>query len=987
MADLLASLTPQQPQLLDSLFEADQTTTSPVFSPEYTDKVARMAALTEVDPTEAGASETISKLTEQYKASIELSGDNAVRTAAAAKQRKARIDSLIDLYSNPDPALDLDGTIGAAARNLALRAVTETEEQHKKDALERQAIAKIQDMAQTDPTQAAVRLNNLENGWPLDMVLENMTKRLILEREIQKAAVAKEDQPWMLDFADFMMQMLPLNYSMGKVGNVDLPGLTKGWLDNLQPGNRINAERSSLWNLPSHEFADVFEKQVLPSLKENSTLFGFHDRAEYLNLLTQMRQTDSPFEHNAVALFDNLGGIGVGTATKYSLGVGRMLIANGARKQAGDLATHALVVGAQDGVEAMAAKTGLQADEVASLTLPGAVNPSPVVSVPLTGETTAVMDRTNQLIQNLPEFLPTERFVSLDEMSGAIEAAKKRLSTEFSRPLANVVVENETLTTGSRVTTLDITLGTKDGYAFATKGAANRYMAGLGEAGEVIQDESGGWFVKIKKNMPETGFYVEGLDPNKGKFFGLKLDNPILNTIINSRLLQDSFVADLAQASGNKVSRMLKEVVKPLADDLNKLGKSEKRDLAQVMMKGERESTWYTVDELQVLYQRAYKRNPTDRELAAYQAVRDANDLEWRFRNDDLYMNKVIKGFETASIDLGDVGRSIERRNALVDRHLTDLPKLRVYNVAEGIHYTRGQLTKETLDRLKAEGYVLVQFDEATTLLDGTKIRAFLVKAKDAKFEPLRRDQLPYRAGGHRFYKDKYYSKQAVKGRQPDTLEEYLDSPNTYIAGSKAEIDWWNGKMEAARKLYNDIVDDGRIPQAQHFEDILNERGLPTPDEFLDKIDEGVFQKDTPFVTLYDRELPDEYVKANPDALAFNQDETGFNGWLRTNGRMYYSGKGEILKDWRGDAAEVLDPFEAINKSLKNVANLSSFTDYKISSVERWVDTFKDYLADYNPQASALHNFSNAQFNKNSQFARIAESAEKQRQIIRRTLD
>jgi hypothetical protein len=340
---------------------------------------------------------------------------------------------------------------------------------------------------------------------------------------------------------------------------------------------------------------------------------------------------------------------------------------------------------------------------------------------------------------------------------------------------------------------------------------------------------------------------------------------------------------------------------------------------------------------------------------------------------DVTYKEKVLKGFQTVKFSIPQA--SDFYGNALVDRTLEKGSPNRIYNTFTGEHLTE-KLSPEQLTKLRDEGYILVDTDQAIKLPDGTRIKTFLVRAKDAEVKGLSRYQLAYRAGGHRFYEGKYFAKQTAWHVQPDTGQKVLLNPNTYVNGTNAEVGAWVEKMEAAREAYNRGSDEA-------LESILGEDGAA---QFKQDIKDGNISADTAFEVKYDREMPTEYVTKNADALDYSDhDEAGFSGWLRTNGRMYYSGKGDILRDWRGENAKTIDSFKAINNAIMNVANLSSFSDFKITAAERWVNKYKDFLDNTVKGESDYSRFTRGHIRKDVD-ERVKQAAEAQRDIIRRNI-
>ena len=967
MADLLQGLT-NKPDALSGLVPSAETPTV-TSNPDFT---ARLAAVGDVDVGAQMGAE-VEALTEEYRQQIEVSGDNLLRTQAASRQNEAKLRALTNIAANPT---EEDMALVEGARHAAGRVIADGIERDKEDALERRAIQQIQDLASTDPTQAKIRLNNLELGDAEDIIADYHTKKLILQREIDRAGIEKKDQAWFFDAVDFVMTAIPFNYSAGSVGNVDFPELVKSWGDNLLSGRRKRAEAAGLFNMSAPDMAKYVREELIPNVKKNSTLFGYHSRSEELSILSEIADTPSTFETNAWNTIDNFGGISAARLGKIA-SIPRIMVKNGARKQAGEAVARAVDVAMKEGAEKAAAKTGITPEEVADASLASAVNPSPSLNIPLSGETGLAADRAAMLEAKIKGALPSDRFASEEEVKGAIDKAVKEVEAEHGNPIADVKVNEIQLSTGSKVRDLELTFGKAEGGAFKTKKAAQAFLNSIDDAGEIVRDESGGYFVKITRNMPETGAYVQPLNPGQGSFLGVKSGGPIMDNILNARLVGDKLLADQAQRGTNQLNRIIKTVLKPITERINKMNARSKEHVGFLLSKSRKDGVWLDRDIRDIVSERTINRPLTDIEHDAYEAAREAQDLEYMMRNDAIYTEKHIKGMSTVSFNTGQ--HEIKLENAFVNRMLDTAPAERSYNVTQGIHYT-SKIDEATLAQLKAEGYILVTLEDAVKMFDETRVKSFFVKASEVTSQPLKRTQLPYRAGGHTYYGDKHFAKQAVKRLQPDTKSELFDNPNTYAVGTKAEIDFWTRKMEAARIAYKDMVKSGNV-DPEMLDDILEGTSIDGR-KFVDNMEKGVFEAETEFVTKYDRELPDEYVGANDFV------EDGMNGYLRTNQRMYTGGKGEDLMDFMGREANIIDPYQAINKSLMNVANMSSFSDYKLSAMERWVNTYargSKKFFDFKPGASESAIFSEARALPGVS-QDIVNKANKQRDLIKRTI-
>jgi len=958
------------------LFENPVNVPDPTQDPEDIRRTAQMAVLAGASEEAEGIFASLDSQVEIISREIELVGESSVRRQIAADRNARRmrdVEGVIkDNLPNGDPELVQGATIAYA--NLAQLDAAEEEAY----AMEQEAVRRVQELAASgDITQSRIMLSNLEHGNALDVIQDYSAKQQILETALRRAQFDVENQSWMRHAVDFILAAVPL-YSPSRTGNVPIADHVKNWYDSFFAGERFRNEADALWDMPISEFSRFVNTDFIENIYENTTLLGYTNQTERLELLTGLvSRTPSAFETNAWSAVDIGGFVPWTQAFKLGGAIPSMMVRAGARREAAELTARAALDIIQDS-SAAAGRSGMTADNVANNLKVSAIADEGLPSrIPLAVDTGAIIRRSRELLARLPELEQTSRLAP-NEMEDALRVVTERLERQYGQPIKDVIPSYETLSDNSRVSRVTFVLGRKEGGGFADEVQANQYLGSIGETGLAIQDESGQWFAQMTHDLPEAGFMSNLLNvktPSPARF------------LLSARNIGDIDLSNAAMVAGNKRNKMLKTLVEPYSNVFRSLRGNESEAVRQVLQAGESLGTWFNKDQIETLYQRRWNRAPNERELRAYQAARDINDIEWTLRNEAMHKERLLKGYRSVTMDTG-IG-VIDRANALIDFELKSAIKGRVYDVSLGRHYVDG-VDAAKLARMRNQGYRLVTLEAPMRLDDGTTIRAFLAKGKDMVADNLQLEQVPYRAGGHRMYNGKYFVKQAVRGVQPDTGREFLDTPNTYIAAAtRAEADFWARRMEAARLAHLDGADLGVL------DDILGgHAGLPSAKEFVRLMDDasGPFQRDTPFKTYYDREMPEEYLRTSEGVEFLEPDDSGFNGLMRTQGRMYTGRKGEHLPDYMGERAPLLDPFETINRSLMNISSLSSFNDYKLQAVERWMKTFGRYL-DVRPgdglaDASDLRKFMEAPLIKggNDEIERIRSAALAQRQIIKRVL-
>lgn len=484
-----------------------------------------------------------------------------------------------------------------------------------------------------------------------------------------------------------------------------------------------------------------------------------------------------------------------------------------------------------------------------------------------------------------------------------------------------------------------------------------------------VQDESGQWFIKVAMDVPETGHYSDLLRD--------KASNLASRRLLSARSTIDDDLLDAAVVGANRRTRIIESVIKPYERELRRLKGPERRTLAEIWQKGNNEARWFNQTEFESEYFKQTGVKPSERVWRAYQSTIEMNDIEHTLRNDALYKDKVTRGFETVTFD--GLGISGNRVNARVG---SELPSNEgVYDIASGTYYKPGELGE------LPEGWRVIKLDKPQITEQGHRLRTLVGPKNSFRIAPLRRDQLGYRAGGHRMYRGDRFVKQARRGVQPDG-QQYWDNPITLIVGrTRAEVQEWADRMNIAREMLQDaedITDPDLLRQID--ETVFQGRaGFPSAREFVQQVEEGKLSLDLPFEALGDRQLPSAYNRRSPsDIDLVDEDTAGYESWLSSQNRMYYGRRGdEALPDWTGQTAPTLDMFEVMNRSLQNVANLSGLSDFKQEAMERWARTYGQYT-DVREGASPAEVFVNGRINTND--TSIIQGAESSREAIRNIL-
>ena len=532
--------------------------------------------------------------------------------------------------------------------------------------------------------------------------------------------------------------------------------------------------------------------------------------------------------------------------------------------------------------------------------------------------------------------------VSGDAVNTLGPAEIRNIASEISRDIPELKVIEGLRTTGARA---------KAEFNAEAFGKPDDFTGGsipeidavkLRNRTETIRDMSGQWFNEIEIDMPEAGWLTGKLEPEQHGFLGKMLGR----WASSAARTTDPILHGMAVESGAYLNRAARTIDNQMMEVFRKLPKRSKDVVREIVNRGVIHERTFTPEEFDILVERGWGRKGTEAEHAAYKDKLLFDDIDWELRNTAMYLDGLQKGKSTIKFTTR-YGAEFEE-DAVVRMNLDQLevPKQRVYDVSRNKHYVHGRnsLDTKTLKTMHNNGYVMVDLPEAIRLPEGVTVNRLLIKKTDIEISPLKQNQLAYTPGGHRMYTSRYFVKQGRKGVQQDTGTEFLLSPQTHrTAENIAEGNKWAEVMIKARIA----VKENRGISAQELDDdiFLHDKRFPDGQEFLNGVTDGRFELEHPFETVFDREMPSMYNTSGEDVTRFfNEDELGINGYYRTTGRMYTSAKGEILRDTKGEVADVLDPFDTLSKSLQQVSRQVGLFNYKLNALERFQNTYKQFM-------------------------------------------
>jgi hypothetical protein len=987
--------------------ESEATTNDNVATPSRTATTALALIQQSHQATIDDLSSTLGKAMDQATQIIQSGQEATTRMQAVIAGTQDRMKGLQGIVGTQDPQT---GQLFTPELVKNVQQTTAADRANRIDDLsysstEEAAVHAIQEkLAAGDEVGARALYNRLDpaKATSFGVMKDFYTRNLVIANAIEKAGVDAQSESALhkvLTTIASLPESFTLKTARSLWGNVQsgTGGYSSSLLRGLfDPGGELGKQVLAWQSMPVEQQAKYLPK-LLANIQSNSSYAGIlSDPGKANELLAAFKGGVDTWQRSEMDAGNALDMVliaplfkGVGTALTHGSDI---ITGMGARSAATNRVANAFEIASKDGLPAMTQQTAVVPDELIEQGLPRSVNPllmpeskpitrgdllsstakiNPDFTVPNIQPVSRAGDVADQVayareVLNSPEFQMIQspnRFFSPEEKGVAIQNTLDTIKARTNSNVLDYTPEDVRLSNGQQITQLDVTLN----KSFASQDEARLWLHNQGYGADVtnvVEDTSGLFFPRVKMYMRETGFYTNDLNPPNQHYVARWLGS---NTVTSDPKL----FAKGTQAG--QVQQQWMREIKDLNKTVTKLSPTDRTYLREVVQKGVNEARWLSPTEFDTVWERATGSLPSGKVKAAYLNYRTADEIDFEMRNANSLADLATRGVEKVRFDA--LGTDINKLGIV--EHDLKVPDEPMLHISTGVTIKPGDMTEARLKELEGEGHFIVTTEDPVKLKDGNYYRKFLVNKTELEANQLPDYVLPYSEGGHRVYADKFFVKQAKYIQTADGVKR-LDKPQVYVTGAtKADVARWAQQMELARLAVRDGKD------AAYLDDNIfkGQRGLPSGDDFMKGIQDGTWNTDYPFEALFDRELPVEYAKGGGKFA----DESGANGFYRTNGQLYYSAKGDVLKNVNGDLAPTIDPFKMQNNALFNVARLSSFDDFKTSAVQRWVNTYGQFL-EYNQNASPAEIFNSATVSRGAN-RELVHQIEGQREAIKRMLN
>lgn len=916
----------------------------------------------EVQRTEGGVNEKVNQakfadpemdttvLQAQYQNGEDQSVDSLVgmkRQADAMKAQQAVVDELVK--SGGDLSGYLDG-------------VQKVNEDYSKNAVVKEYARRFANQVGTE----AYQLKEADTVDPeityraLD-VIDEWTAKASIVRDVVDQTVAKyNDKSLLGKVGSVVGTMIPFADWYARNDAV-------AEVQGILPGNNLKEQLQYLWSLPVDEIGPTLQKAI----DEAST---FSDLGGMLFAQAFQRYSSSDqFMDNAFGVMDVASVVPVTKLVKAGKAAGvltrdtmKSVIRNGAKPAEilNDLG-HTAEAAAETAVRTKVLETGIKtANEVADH-LPTLLNPDKEILGArnvsnatrrylyegATKRASVVEAALRHGINDVNMLTDSERAVLYRSVIEEIQKTHPHIK--------NSIVDAKTVVTPAdksaiNVDSVTFRFGKTNGEGFKTEQSAKTWASrNLGITDTEVVQEGDRFWLETTKPIPASD-----------NLWDLKLDtthqSPDLG-FLGQALYSDSYklspeqIADRRGVSDNVefLSHLTKELGKPLTS----LRKGDMQDfmdtfqsISDSLLKDKGKKSWPDVDGFIDAFQNTHNRMPSEKQIDAYTAARQINDLDYVARDLSLLKKKMRLGIQRFEIPGAKPFEGIPRKE--IPWGSGDYFSVRAVD-KDGLTLKRATNATKTdsearkfMDQKLDEGWTLIQSAEGS-LLHGPKGKearsTFVLVQAPKRRNVLLGESVNYNPGGHLINKYPYYAKVPKVRTATNGSLQYMGDTTFFNFRTEKEGREITKRLNEA----NDLRKAGR--QAEFEKYVTDYFPELTPEDFKN-VDHGFYFTKSGLSTSKSGFQPDNMV---------NLEDNVFNVTGQLSGRflgerdstnvkaLVQEGDGVI----RAKAARVLNPMEALSTGVRDALDRRLMGDYIDKSANTFIREFGDLLSENNKNA------------------------------------
>lgn len=917
-------------------------------APGMVEQLSEQATLANANIEGVSDNEALQKSLLHFSTQIKLNGEASVRKELAEKRKQQAVNATVETIES----FVVDGDRNSALL-MAEFGSSLTSEQFQA-ALEDSAASEIVDssLANVDMQQTIE-----DQGFePTDLVRDNISKALMLRNAADRIEAQRTERGVVGNTIDFLVRLIPY---FDTVAANRISGSTVDAFTNF---GTINETLKAVEAMTPLEFG-----VYLDTIVKNSEGVNLSNQADFINTIEKGQRTSATGAGAIEVLDATILLAPIVKIAKAAKSGTKLVNLSGGREVAAD----AVVAGHAGEAKGLASAD--QAIETIEGTLVSGMVPTEALATGVPDAVAKKLRANEASIANVKQTVVTERLTPEGRAAADLKTKQEMLrSFKYDPPSiedVDIVIDpsNQVRTAVSRFGNKGRGYTTKSN---ASRAALNTYKFKKG-AFDIVSDDSGLSFIELRRHVTETGKGISAEAYSPSDFVKINFWN---RYVLSADATTEEVTRKAAHLSATAQAGIQAEYGR-LLKNLKGLNKVQRGNLELALKRSEADQAWMDPKDLRAFYQRQGV-SLSDKETLSYYTLKQLNDLDWHIRNSDVVKELAVRGHRKININAPKYKTSEVPMNGIIREDIQDVALRTVYDAETGRVYRKGDMSRLLLDKFKGAEYKIIEPSSVDPRAFRNERVEFII-VKDSHFSDTILDplQLPYVAGGHRNYAGNWFIKQARRVVSPDGERVTYLRPFTHNTGdSLKELEEHSGRLEAIRSIYIkegvDVAEKDRLIRS-----ILPELDYAT----IKALDEaGQFATDTPFKVVRDKDIPDmlpeDQVKAG--ARAYEHDDMpGAIDWFSTDGRMYYGHKGNTLPDIHGNAAPLVDPYTTASRAMNSSLKILAFRNYQFKSVERWVETFSDILADAGPHISTPYDrFKHSTFKQGADDLRVQQA-------------
>ena len=640
--------------------------------------------------------------------------------------------------------------------------------------------------------------------------------------------------------------------------------------------------------------------------------------------------------------------------------------------------------------------------------IPGFMNPAEVLaSGPRSFHSTTFINRMLNDLQSfrddalsalLVDPLKTERF-GPEAVKKAVEQAATRFRTE-SRPIENSIMDIKTapIEEGLGDSKILVKIGNDEALPFDEMRTAELTAGIYGIDKYQIIPEGAGWAIQVERPLDFSTPFVRQAMRIDAKNGATPLSNSIGQLLTQWRSGEETLPRVLLEKM-KKASYGMSKMDTLIRDMSKNIGYIKNNKEFSAFLKSQQMAVnpanpdkmgkfSKTLGEFEIEWAGKFNRLPTEKETKAYFSYTMLNDLEYAGLNLGLYLDKVSAGLSDLSI--AGVPGKIEGKIVTKDAWLSHVGdedanimvlnrdgSFRVVNTKFNIKNEQGVKALDEINNLiDKEGYIPTQLSPTGRsqlqtalasvadphLLKSRGLTADFVITPSVKADPLNLRQLPYQPGGHHIYPDGFFISQAQLVNLKGIRTKYYGDTNLYYVGNEKIAKDVAGKFDQARKLYNTAIaaakNDPKDPAWGAFASYVKQNLPVRPSQLMKDFRKGVLDPDVPVMSRSSNQALDSAHKLDqvyPGSRFLKEKDSFFNLYRgRVNLQFAQEREGPIMEVinkgtpnnplYGKKFADVIDPLDAMNRSLNVLTRGRNLEPLKLEMAERFLAEFGDLL-------------------------------------------